>query len=409
MKNMRNGCCIIATLLFLLPSVHVCGQERLKTESLDYSSTEDVDRYERNVDKLLNRKGVFACVVRPSFEHEYSLLIYDDNLVVLTSNTQIWYEKYKPRSSYRTSLKVGREICTALQGLFDVAIDTRSEYADDRMIFDGVEWVFSNPEGKMASCHSPQADSGTGQLVDLVETIIEGVKDGDNASVSNQLHNIQELTDLFCSLQPGPDLDYDKSIISVTSNDGVELSYVITSAQKLTCKVTFKPQEGGMSNSKLNSDDVVIPSAIEYDGKTYTVTRIGERAFKDCRDLKSVVIPNTVTCIENQAFYGCDSLSHIVIPESVASIGRAAFAECKSLKTLTVPRKVTRLNPYFYDAGDDSNITLTLESPVPPEIGPEALPEGMTIYVPRGSKDSYRQAYRKKGYKFVERIPSEEL
>lgn len=399
---MRNRCFVIAALLCLLPSVYVRGQERLTTECVDYNSTEDLDRYYRNVDRLLNRKGVFACVVRPSFTNEYSLLIFDDKLQVLTSNTQIWYEKYKPRSSERASIKVDREICTALQCLFEVAVNTRCEYADDRMIMDGVEWVFSNPEGKMASCHSPEADSGTGQLVVLVETIIEKVKDGDNASISNLLHNIQELTDLFCSLQPGPDLNYDNSIISVTSNDGVEINYVITSAEKLTCKVSFKPQKGSMSNRKLNSDVVVIPSAVEYDGKTYTVTRIGERAFKGCKELKAAVIPNTVTCIENQAFYDCDSLSHIDIPESVTLIGDEAFGHCKSLKTLTIPRKVTKLNPSIFGSGADSDITLTLKSPVPPEIDPEALPEGMTIYIPKGSKDSYKKADRKKRYIFVE-------
>ena len=63
---------------------------------------------------------------------------------------------------------------------------------------------------------------------------------------------------------------------------------------------------------------------------------------------------------------------------------------------------MTRLNPYIFGAGADSNITLTLKSPVPPEIDPEALPAGLTIFIPKGSKGSYLKAYQKEGYNFVE-------
>lgn len=338
---MGNRCFFIATLLYLLSSVHVCGQERLTPERLDDSNSKWHDRYVRKVDNLLNRKGVYACVVRPSFENEYSLLVYDDKLKVLTSNTQIWYEKHKPRSSKSASLKVDGEICTALQDLFVVAIDTRSKYADDRILFDGVSWVFSNPEGKTASCHSPEYGSGTRRLANLVETIIKGVKDGDNASVSRELGHIQELADDFRSLQPGPELEYDKLIFSVANNDGVKMSYVITSAEELTCKVISFPYEGSALNRELYCGDVVIPSAVEYDGRTYAVTRIGERAFANCGELKSVTIPSTVTCIENNAFCRCNSLSRIDIPETVKSIGDEAFSDCKSLESIVIPNSVT--------------------------------------------------------------------
>lgn len=342
---MRNRCFFIVTLMCLMSSAYVCGQERLTPESMDGSSTKEHDRYVRKVDNLLNRKGVYACVVRPSFENEYSLLVYDDKLKVLTSNTQIWYEKHKPRSSKSASLKVDGEICKALQGLFEVAIGTRSKYADDRwsVTLDGVTWVFSNPSGKRASSHSPAAGTATGKLVSLVEKVIKGVRNDDAASVSELQDNIRTLADSFRSLQPGPDLEYDNSIFSASNNDGVNISYVITSASELTCKVTFPPGTGYLNQEVYSAGSIVIPSTVEHNGRTYTVTRIGERAFEQCTELKSVVIPNTVIWIEDNAFYGCYELSHIDIPETVTGIGNMAFYSCSSLPSLTVHRNVSHI------------------------------------------------------------------
>ncbi len=38
--------------------------------------------------------------------------------------------------------------------------------------------------------------------------------------------------------------------------------------------------------------NIVIPETISYDGITYTVTSIGQEAFRDCYSLKSVTIPS---------------------------------------------------------------------------------------------------------------------
>ena len=53
------------------------------------------------------------------------------------------------------------------------------------------------------------------------------------------------------------------------------------------------------------SGEVVIPSSIKVEGKEYTVTSIGYRAFSDCSRLTSVTIPNSVTSIGSYAFYFC--------------------------------------------------------------------------------------------------------
>lgn len=54
---------------------------------------------------------------------------------------------------------------------------------------------------------------------------------------------------------------------------------------------------------------------------------ICDRAFEDCKSLRSLVIPNSVTSIGNGAFADCGSLKNLVLPESVVSIKGNLF--CK--------------------------------------------------------------------------------
>ena len=74
------------------------------------------------------------------------------------------------------------------------------------------------------------------------------------------------------------------------------------------------------------SGDVEIPDS---------VTSIVEKAFFQCRNLKSITIPDSVTSIGENAFSGCSSLESIIIPDSVTRIGREAFWECSNLKSIT--------------------------------------------------------------------------
>lgn len=77
----------------------------------------------------------------------------------------------------------------------------------------------------------------------------------------------------------------------------------------------------------------VIPSSVEYKGLTFTVTSIEYFAFYQAPKLSSVVLPNTIRSIGDRAFGDCDELITMVIPSSVTSMENT-FISCDFLRTL---------------------------------------------------------------------------
>ena len=74
-----------------------------------------------------------------------------------------------------------------------------------------------------------------------------------------------------------------------------------------------------------------------------SVKFLGSAVFAECPSLISVEIPNSVTSIGGSAFEGCSSLTSITIPNSVTSIGDYAFQDCSGLTSVTIPSSVTSI------------------------------------------------------------------
>ena len=134
-----------------------------------------------------------------------------------------------------------------------------------------------------------------------------------------------------------------------------------------TAEVTYELQYSANNYKDLTTAN--IPASVTYSGTTYSVTSIGNEAFRRCSSLTSVTIPNSVTSIGYEAFYNCSSLTSVTIPNSVTSIGSYAFCYCSSLTSVTISNSVTSIGSSAFR--DCSSLT--------------------SIYVPCGEMERFKQ------------------
>ena len=143
------------------------------------------------------------------------------------------------------------------------------------------------------------------------------------------------------------------SDFTVINSDGVTISYKITSNSSVS--VTYPEYDYSWL---IYSGDIIIPESVEYKGKTYSVTSIGNYAFKEDK-ITSVKIPNSVTNIGEEAFMNCYSLISIEIPEGVTSIGERAFYGCNKLSSIRLPKNLTEIERgTFYNCSSLSSINM---------------------------------------------------
>ena len=73
------------------------------------------------------------------------------------------------------------------------------------------------------------------------------------------------------------------------------------------------------------------------------VTSIGVNAFRDKRNITSVVIPDTVLTIAEGAFWGADGIISLTIGNGVTTIGARAFNGANKIISLIIPNSVTTI------------------------------------------------------------------
>lgn len=91
--------------------------------------------------------------------------------------------------------------------------------------------------------------------------------------------------------------------------------------------------------------EIIIPSTVTSDGRTYTVTMIYNNAFDRSPyaggTVTKITLPDTITEIGDSAFRNATQLEALNIPDSVTAIGSNAFSNCQNLKELMIPAGVT--------------------------------------------------------------------
>ena len=138
--------------------------------------------------------------------------------------------------------------------------------------------------------------------------------------------------------------------------------------------------------------DIVIPEKITVDGVDYSVTSIGNEAFRECKALTSVAMPS-VTSIGQEAFEYCSNLTSVDMP-LVTSIGTYAFYACP-ITHLSLPATLTRIaNGCFVGTRE-----ITLAATTPATLGTDVFGKYIVIRVPESAVNTYRTAAGWSNYK----------
>lgn len=115
--------------------------------------------------------------------------------------------------------------------------------------------------------------------------------------------------------------------------------YAVTAVAEGNVKAAVKVR--GLSDDGKTKTSVTIPASVKWQGVSYIVSGINEKAFKNNTKLTTVKVGKNVTYIGKRAFQGMTSLKSVTIGSGVTKIKKFAFAGCKALRKVTIPAKVT--------------------------------------------------------------------
>lgn len=93
------------------------------------------------------------------------------------------------------------------------------------------------------------------------------------------------------------------------------VDYIVEYDENADAYASVLGYEVDEENNSLLAEKVVIPSEVEHNGESLTVSTIANNAFVDCYTLREITLPSTITEIGDGAFAGAINLSKIIIPD----------------------------------------------------------------------------------------------
>lgn len=133
------------------------------------------------------------------------------------------------------------------------------------------------------------------------------------------------------------------ALSSVTAQTRVQIGDLYYNLEGNEASVASNEDDAFYASS-YNNNKYIIPSTIEYKGMIFAVTSVGKYAFSHSNlggrgsKASSIVLPNSIIKIGHSAFRNCKNLVTMVIPNSVVSIEDnnyySVFDGCNLLRTL---------------------------------------------------------------------------
>ena len=143
-----------------------------------------------------------------------------------------------------------------------------------------------------------------------------------------------------------PITDYSSFNPKTFMSDGFYYNIINDTIAPFEVEITYTWGAGSSFNTKNYTEltTLHVPSAVEYQGTVYNVTRIGEHAFNGAQKLQQVTMGENIKTIDRFAVMNCPQLTEVQIGESVDSILLDAFSFGK-LQQLTIPKNVKYIAP----------------------------------------------------------------
>ena len=115
----------------------------------------------------------------------------------------------------------------------------------------------------------------------------------------------------------------------------------------------YQTTEKGISITKYIGNDAIVTVPSEING--HLVTDIGEGAFRGCKLILEVVLPEGLMHIGDYAFCECRGLTEIALPKTVEIVGNHSFYNCRSLHKMTIPAGLKYIGDGFIKNCDEIN------------------------------------------------------
>lgn len=132
--------------------------------------------------------------------------------------------------------------------------------------------------------------------------------------------------------------------------DKAEAQYIfgdLSSYAAYSAGFSYTVNEDGKSCTLTETADtgtaaIRIPRETTIRGREYTVTAIGEDAFRSAK-MQTLILPDTLTSIGDSAFQNCVCLKRLILPDNVREIGDFAFMNCTGLSYIYMAKNVTKI------------------------------------------------------------------
>ena len=146
-----------------------------------------------------------------------------------------------------------------------------------------------------------------------------------------------------------------------------------------------EPHFGGLGSYT----SITVPEHTTYYLTYYSITAIGDEAFKGLSEMKEVKIEYGTKTIGRAAFQDCTGLKSLTLPGSVRTISPDAFKGCTGLQELTLPSSLEILCSGAF-AGCSSLHSITYNSSSPAScIEFSDLPDDCVLHIPYGMEETY--------------------